>query len=286
MRQHYLPSVYLKQFSADGPRATRKSFVWRVDAVRAIRGTVETQGYEEAFYSRLAPEAAEELFKGLEMAYGLMLKRIWLNGDPTSTEYFGLILMMFDLHLRGVGYKNLSPQDNATAYQRRAQSFLDQVLIADGRHGHSYAESLGHLKKHWRVRLLNAPSENGLITSDSPALWFVTAGDENVRLAIMPVTPGHLAVAFDARFFDVRGNDLTKQDADVLNHHQIHHCAAAVFFRDKPDNQDVATVQNALVARDTPGGTDDGEKWEMSVLRLPPGAPFAFLHARAWNAGS
>lgn len=30
-RQHWLPVVYLKQFSADGPQSSRTSLIWRLD---------------------------------------------------------------------------------------------------------------------------------------------------------------------------------------------------------------------------------------------------------------
>jgi hypothetical protein len=277
LRQHYLPVVFLKQFSEDGPQSTRDSFICRVDATRCVRVPVESQGYQDGFYSRRSPFEAEAMFKDLEGKYGAVAQKIWRQENSDKESFFALIVMMFDLHLRGLGYENASLDSNASAYLRRAQSFFDQVLIADGRSDHSVAEAAAHLEAHWRVRVLSIPSDHSVITSDWPSLWFMPPQGENVCAAMLAVTPNCYAVAFDQRHIGVAGSTLTQEDTALLNRHQLHHAVEAVFTPHWPSDAEIAGAQAVLANHEAPGGPDDGVSWPMNLLRLPNKRPFNFL---------
>ncbi len=277
LRQHYLPVVFLKQFSEDGPRAERTSFIHRMDAKSCVRVAVESQCYQEGFYSHRTPFDAEAMFKGLEDQYGRVAQKIWRQEDPGKESYFALIVMMFDLHLRGLGYENATRESNASAYRRRAQSFFDAVLIADGGVGHTVGEAAAHMEAHWRVRLFATPPDHVLVASDWPSLWFIPPQNESVWAAMLPVTPHYYAVAFDQRHVAVVGSTLTAQDTALLNRHQLHHSVKAVFSSVRPSDLEFEGAQKVLATHERPGGPDDGVSWPMNLLRLPDNKPFSFL---------
>ncbi len=91
--QHYLPTVYLKQFSTDGLAATRKSMIWRLDEQRHKRVSVPSQCAEDYFYSASDAKMTEEMFGKSEEVYGRTVQQIWAREEKQAgTDYFGLIL--------------------------------------------------------------------------------------------------------------------------------------------------------------------------------------------------
>src|SRR5437868_3168158 len=99
-RQHYLPAVYLREFSVDPSHIDRDSKVWRFDGKQHSLVPVETQCVDDYFYSRKQAQEAEKMFQNMEGLYAQCVRKIKARQSPTKDEFFGLILMIFDLHIR------------------------------------------------------------------------------------------------------------------------------------------------------------------------------------------
>jgi hypothetical protein len=207
--QHYLPAVYLKQFSPDGPASTRKSFLWRLGTATQAFVKVEDQCREPFHYSKTKAQEAENLFQESENLYGRALQCIWQRTEATKRQYFGLIVMMMSLHLRSPAYKNLSSLDNLELYRGLEETFMQQVLMADFPDARSLQDRWSNFSAIWRVTVMKTPDE--IFTSDNPALCCAIDDQRDVHFLLLPVTPRFCAVAFDKRFLDIIG-PMTSQD--------------------------------------------------------------------------
>ena len=75
-REHFLPCVYLKNFSPHGVHATRDSKVWRVDQKRCAFVSVDSQCAGDYLYSKENPKESEHEFQAIEDAYASALAKI------------------------------------------------------------------------------------------------------------------------------------------------------------------------------------------------------------------
>ncbi|MFO1501393.1 MAG: DUF4238 domain-containing protein [Verrucomicrobiota bacterium] len=274
-RQHYLPSVYLKQFSPDGAKAGRKSTVWRLDEKRHTKVTVESQCAESYFYSSGEAQATEEMFGEMEKAYGRIAQKVWTHQNPAVRDYFGLILMMFDLHCRNRSYENQSGEENIYAYRARIQGLRNELLLG-AKENVSDTELLGHLKANWRVRLLETAADE-LATSDNPSIWFTLNGTSGLHLIVLPITPHHCAVAFDVRHCDVTGNSLAEADQCLLNQYQVMVCGECLFTSSELSAEQQASVRRTWKKRERPSGMVDMEQWVLNLQRLRAEKQFGFV---------
>jgi hypothetical protein len=255
-RQHYLPAVYLQQFSADGCRATRRSRIWRLDANRSTPVTIESQCGPKYFYSKLNPNGAEKTFHEIEAAYGRIAQKIWLRKPPSRRDCVGLILMMLDVHCRNIAYQNLTAGENLHAYKVRMHSMRD--LMGDAGKPLSDHEFLNR----WKVRLFeNADHPNGLVASDNPVLFFTLDETDQLHMAIMPVTPLCCAVAFDARSIQAIGDRLSVEDGSVLNHYEVVHSYECLFAPTELAPEQRAFVRKQWKARTNDFGYVDEKVW-------------------------
>jgi hypothetical protein len=275
-KQHYLPAAYLKQFSADGIQATRKSKVCRTDAKRCLFVPVESQCAEDYHYSKSSAETVEKFFKSGEDLYAHIAKVARERKVPTTHDYFGLILMMFDLHLRSISYRNRTDQENYQAYLLRLAYLRAEVLTGKKGEIVSDAESMEHLTNFWRVRLLEAPADSELVTSDSPSIWCNWDIVDQPHCVIMPVLPQFCAVAYDERFSRVDGN-LTERDTAKLNVWQVRHCEECIFSLSMPTAQQVSVFQGHMMNRSPRENYTDSKSWNMHRVTLDGEVPFSFL---------
>lgn len=198
-RQHYLPAAYLKDFSADAAKATRKSHVCRIDVRNSRSVSVESQCSGDYLFSRRAPKVTEEMFQEMEAAYVTALQKIWEGGAPNSFEYFALIVCMFELYTRNLAHGRSANLEGVEAYQRRNSTFMSRLILERQRDElATFPEMLAHLKEFWRVRLFRSPGGE-ILTSDHPCRVGNWDRNEAVRFAFMPVTSHVYAVAFDRR---------------------------------------------------------------------------------------
>lgn len=276
-RQHYVPAVYLQQFSVDGRQSTRKSHIWRLDRERSKPVAVESQCGPKHFYSKFDSQGAEATFHEIEGVYGQIAQKIWLRERPSQKQYFGLILMMLDLHCRNITYENLTAKENLHAYKVRMQCMRD--LMGDPNAPLSNEQFL----ERWQVRLFENEDPSGLVTSDNPALFFTLDQTSQLHLTIMPVTPSTCAVAFDSRFIQATGNHFSVHDGSLLNHYQQNHSYECLFAPHEFSPEQQAFVRQQWKER-TPLGYVDERAWTPNLIRFPEGDPFGFLFKLEFNA--
>ena len=190
-KQHYLPVVYLKQFSVDGPHSSRKSKIWRLDRNSHELVPVESQCHERFFYSATDTSSAEKLFQPSEKAYAELV-RLASDGlqNRTSHEYFALILMIISLHLRSPAYEVRQKRARIDVYKLLEQLAIFHILMPGSQEPVTSEELLAILKSRWRVRLLSCPLDCILITSDNPSVFFTVNNSGDPNFMILPVAPG------------------------------------------------------------------------------------------------
>ena len=270
--QHYLPAVYLKQFSPDAPNATRKSFLWRLGMETHAFVKVEDQCRQAFHYSKAKARQAEDLFQEVETLYGKAMQRIWQGREATKRQYFGLIVMMMSLHLRNPAYKNFSSLDNLEVYRGLEETFMAQVLMADFPNAQSLEERWAIFSANWRVTVMNTPEE--IFTSDNPALCCAMDDVRDVHCIFLPVTPRFCAVAFDKRFLEVVGpmtvDDLLKVQTLLAGASLEALYSSRAFSTEERDS-----LNNFRANQTRSGGSIDGTHWTPHFLILRE--PFTFF---------
>lgn len=276
-RQHYLPSVYLKQFSIDAHRASRVSLIWRLDPKKHLCVPVNSQCAKDYFYTKKEAESTESMFEQMENLYDQIAKKVWARTNLTHQEDFGLILMMLDLHCRNSRYTNRTGEENIKAYRIRIHCLRNHLLLYKGSQNATDEELFAHLHSSWRVRLLQPADENQLITSDNPSIWFTLDQSSGLHVVLMPVTPYSCAVAFDRHYCSVIGTSLTGNDQEILNQHQVLVCKDALFSAMALSVAEQVAVRQTWNSRAKQVFEVDGNKWDVSLRKLQSPTAFDFL---------
>src|SRR5215475_915659 len=115
-RQHWLPAVYLKNFSHESELG-RRAFLWRYDGNTMMKVAVESQCEGNFFYSKEQPEATEKRFWQSEAAYENCVKLIREKKPSSAVDYFSLIFTIFDFHARNAIYANNTGKEGVYAYE-------------------------------------------------------------------------------------------------------------------------------------------------------------------------
>ena len=284
-RQHYLPCVYLKNFSADGSRATRISKVWRVDCSRAVSVTVESQCASNYLFSSQNPEKSEEDFGQMENAYGRAMKKIWAGGDPTVFEYFSLILATCDLYARNIVHENQTGREGIHAYELRTTTLINRLIL-----GHFGDDALpldqikARVMESWGVRLFRTPGGQ-IATSDHPALCFNWGKTECIDFILLPLTPTVCAAVFDKRTTRTTGSTLTPRDGTFLFDALATHCNSCLYTCEEPEKGVIAAFETAWQRRKPPRTTTDHEKWALE-LTTPRADSFSFIRPIDFSVAS
>jgi hypothetical protein len=177
-RQHWLPAVYLKNFSRN-PELGRRAFVWRYDGKTMIEVAVESQCGANFFYSKEQAETAEKRFWQSETAYENCVKLIREKKPSSTVDYFSLIFTIFDFHARNAIYANNTGKEGLYAYELRMGLLIREMLLGRQEGDLDDVEVFQHLHKYWRVRVLAPSAGSGLMTSDNPALLFALTPHAN-----------------------------------------------------------------------------------------------------------
>lgn len=282
-KQHYLPVSYLSNFSDSSAKRDRKSFVWRIDGKEQIRVPVESQCYENFFYSKDNPEAAEKSFHPREGAYCRIMEELNKTGDIIEKSMGDLFLYMFDLNLRNANHKNLTENDGFHAYQWRLNIFLTQMLMKIEPTKLNVETIKAHITKNWRMEIVHATDDYTFVTSDNPSV-FMTFTSKNpkphkaVEIIILPLDPQHLALAFDRRFVEIDIKPkATGPDMITLNLNQIQNSERCIFSNRELDKTDLEQCRFHFTQRKKSPGYVDEKGWRLSTTYLKPDFYFKFM---------
>jgi hypothetical protein len=275
--QHFLPAAYLRHFSVDGERSTRRSDIWRTGMNGQDRGPVDSFCSGDYFYSKEDAESVEREFGKMEAFYGGLSGKFWRSENPSNErDYLGLAIMMFDLHLRSAAYAR-HPRDNYRDYLVRTSGFRNQLLFGQRDRASTEQEVVSHFRKNWRIRILEAGPDRSFLTSDNPSLLFQARSSDTVQLVIMPLTPRCYAVAFDHRAFGFVSALATQDDETKLNQLQVKHCVDCVFTAEKPSDEQVQGIQRLLGARQPRSICKMDGAWIANTHSIPTGESFDFV---------
>ncbi len=280
-KQHYLPVVYLKQFSEDGSTSTRTSRVWFLNGTGQRPVPVETQCYLSFFNSELRAEEAEKFFQESEGLYGEIAKHIW-DGNYARCErdYLGLIIFAISLHLRNPAYDLGSNfADRWDAYKLLEQQFAHHVLAGGKGGAPTEVELYAILRGKWVVRLIRTMPGDTLITSDNPSVFYSTSPSGDVHFITLPVVPNCCAFIYDRTIVsDAGARTLNTKDVDLLNGAQLHSMWRALYshapfaeelVRDAPEYWSQQKPRRGMIGDDY---------WEMNVIEYAGHLSFVDLN--------
>lgn len=275
--QHFLPAVYLQEFSADKSRNDRKSRVWRFDGKRSHSVVVESQCAKDYFYSKDHAVIVESMFGEMESFYGGCVQKVKQGKQPKKDEFFGLILMMFDLKLRNAAQRNETAHDNYQAYRMRLHLFKRSILLGWNERDPSDAEVVEHLTRNWRLKILTAETGTEFLTSDNPAIWLASPGPKpKLEMVILPLTPDHVAVAYDKRLVQVTGSATTAHDQFGMIQLQCRSSVHSVYSSEQLMEDEEKLVSQLLKTERSNPGTITEEGWKADMIRLGAGVKFSF----------
>jgi Protein of unknown function (DUF4238) len=267
-KQHYLPAIYLRQFSVDGRDSSRKSKIWRLNENAHKAVPVESQCHDRFFYSASDSLAAEKIFQAFEDMYARLVELIWKGRqNRTDKEYFGLILMIISLHLRNPAYEVRQHVARIDAYKLLEQQVVYHVLLPGSEEALKPEQLLAVVKRRWRVRLLSRLLGPTLVTSDNPSVWYTVNDSGDPHFMVLPVTPECCAIAFNRDAITVEGSVLTKTDVEVLNQTQAKSMLKALYSSVAFCEQDQSAATGMWKARTPPTGFIDGTIWSMNILQ-------------------
>lgn len=270
-RQHYVPAVYLKNFSVDGKTADRKSNIYRLDATRSLCVPVESQCAEDYFYTSKTPKATEENFQEMEGRYGNILKKVWeWKSASGSAEYYSLILVMADFHIRNLAYVNATGDERIAAYEMMIAHWRDHICGEDNASDVTWGK---RLQENWRVLIVTPPKGGDFITSDNPCIWSGPKGKQS--LMFLPLTPGQMAVAYNRSIHRISGGAISQNDLDVLNSAQANHCVDAVFSHLPHLPEGEQRIRWIFQNRHSKPGRISFQGWVPNLYVLPE--PLSFL---------
>ena len=262
-KQHFLPIVYLKQFSVDGAASKPGSWIWRLTPELHLRVKVNDQNLTSFGYSRSDPFDAENQFTWLEKAYGKIMKRVWnLQAAESAEQYFMLIWMIVSLHLRNLAYENRTGAERIKLYNFLESEFVDQFVM----NGEAAKTASADLFD-WRVMIFHASRD--LLTSDNPSLWINHGERLRPSLMLLPLTPRLCAVAYDRRFTDVRGNHFSDADATRTNWLQMMSSRKAAFLHRPFTPNEQTELRRFWARRAEPQGFVDSTSWRPNILHVP-----------------
>lgn len=238
---------------------------------------VETQCARRFFYSANDAGATETVFQQMEGAYGRIARKIWERRNPSERDYFGLILMMLDLHCRNPAFANLTGDENVTAYNAMIHCLRNHTLTNTPAGNVSDAQLLDHLRSVWKVCLLETTEDGELATSDNPSMWFTLDDDSGLHLVLLPVSPRFCAAAFDARYCHVTSGTLQKADQELLNQYQVFVSRECLFTSSQLSAEQQEAVHHRWRTRVNSPGEVHRERWVVNLLPLGQSTTFGFL---------
>jgi len=280
--QHYVPKVYLKAFSPDGPDGKRLHLFNLARGQAILNAPIRGQCSRDYFYGQ-APEV-EEVFRETEGLYGCILRRL-AEHDADVTSVLA--------PLRDIAYLQLVRTDKALgtakhyfetthnlAYAGRIVPPKDElppdwVMASDAvEHWRSTVERLDDLAS--AVVVNDTPSR--FITSDNPAVLTNRLYCQKMRrtdfgvgnagaILFLPLTPRLGFIAWDRHSYQpvgrVRGRIPLRRSADVavLNALQVLNCRDNLYFSEAGDVDALAVVARTA----SPGRVTDPHTFSVWV---------------------
>lgn len=266
-KQHYLPACYLKYFSGEA-KHTRKSTIWRCDEKRMCAVSVDSQCHAIYHYTKNRRVESEQMFGEYEKLYSECVNKIKTGIPLGLKDELTLTLLMFHLNTRNAAYRNLTEREEVDAYAARTNALLQNLLL--GRNNASQDEQLQHLERHWRLQIIRPTTGMIFITSDNPCVFLsLNPKMPSLDAAVLPLTPYHLAIAFDHRVITVPRTQATEHEGTELDLWQVKRSTHCVYTPGMVHETQLQWVRDEMKTRLSRGHTTESQ-WTLPMIRLFP----------------
>ncbi len=176
------------------------------------------------------------------------------------------MFFIVSLHLRNLAYevsRTLGPR--IEIYKLLESQFIHHSLMGSPEYASTLEQQLERLKDFWGVFVYTSASENRLITSDNPALWFSTGDSGDLHFMILPVTPNSCAIVYNLEVINLAGDALSPIDVDVLNEAQVKSCLKAL-YSDAPFSEENQQESDEFWTRHKPpSGFINDHEWQPNI---------------------
>ncbi|HWQ90047.1 MAG TPA: DUF4238 domain-containing protein [Clostridia bacterium] len=291
-RQHYLPAGYLKFFATDLDGCTRDAAqIWRCDGKEQRLVPVKTQCSKDYHYSKENPGGAEKEFHLSEDRYCKCVTAFKTGKEPDDDRETGAFLMsMFTLYLRNAVHINKSGREGIEAYRRRFWTFLQRVLLVN--YSEANSETLqAEMSNNWGLRIFAPPDQRLFITSDNPSIWTCVFGDLGcgpassirsvgpslLQIVALPITPLHMAVAYDKTAIHLVSDKLSEEDYRTLNNAQLRNANECIYASSPLPPDLSANIGESIRGRARLRPETTAETCTLQVNVLEPEFHFSFV---------
>ncbi len=280
-KQHFLPAAYLRYFSDDQKSCTRDSRFWSFDGEKMGRVSVESQCFENYYYSKTRAKEVEDSFRRKEILYCERADTVRKEGKIPAEYRTGFILLMVDFALRNGIHKNKTGREGISAYHDRLSMFFEVLLLEKQGQRITNPEILLHIDTYWRLEIISAPAASQFATSDNPAVFCSfeepTGEWTPIQVILLPIDPYHVAFAFDSRFLSVPNNFANFQDLIVMNHLQFANAARAVYVASAFSEGDLVELRQLFTTKRNSICEVTNEGWRTVKQCIPPQHNFSFV---------
>jgi len=238
---------------------------------RCLEAAVGNLAVTSYLYSKADPERAEKSFHEMESDYPPIVDKILAGQDLRKQEYFGLITMLFDLHLRNPAYKNRAKAEHFDVYQAISKSFNADLFADEPQQGRDLRELTRILTEFWVVQPIRVTNDR-LITSDHPALLFSHL--DRLAFGFLPIHPLCGVLVADTRRARPQSATTSLTDVALLNTYQVRTCIRHVYADHdlSGDIGDDKPLTKWLRKQHSRGFADLGS-WQPELIKYPGDAP-------------
>jgi hypothetical protein len=274
-KQHYVPFVYLREFSENPTDDRKTSYIWRVSHPFIGRVKTVKACWEPFFNSKANPEQAEGMFGHYEGKYADFAKRVSARQPPNDwPTHFAPLIQMISLHLRNPAYANRTGEERARIYPNMEVEFWTTVIPPDSDPERLLETALLTLMDAWDVCVLET-SEGSFVTSDNPVRLYAACDDTPPTILMMPVNPSAYAVAFRKSHWMLSNPTIGRLDYLRLNTHAVRYCQQSVYCNVEPEADEKVVFLEELKKRHASPGFFGDEIW--CINRIPLVQRFDFL---------
>jgi hypothetical protein len=201
-RQHFVPSGYLQFFAAPPHERNSLLLCWEGGVVR--ESTPGSECFSNNFYaSGPASGITEAVFREvMEDDYPPLIRSIKSGRTPTGQEKRFLLRFMLGMYARNLWHIH---EDGTSRYDG-VQDLMGNLMLANYRHNFGRDASIEtvwpFIEDVFRVKVMR--TTQGWLTSDNPCIGFTAAGVVGTAF-VLPLTPRHLAVAWNSRIIKCHG---------------------------------------------------------------------------------
>jgi len=269
-RQHFIPCSYLKFFSVTGTWSnTRNTQIFFTDGATSNKTKVSNLGVESYTYSKENPEFDKQ-FHDMERHYPAIIQKL-LDGKLalSSSDYFGLFMIMVDFNLRNVAYENKTEGERRHAYEAISRSFNSDVFQEANGNGSSMQGMMDWLTENWRVQRIIPETNEKFLTSDNPSTIFSNPKNGKPVMLYLPAHPKLGIIAYDRRYLKVVTEKTTDDALSVLNGLQVNRCVRHTF-----SDHDITNEQNnwknlrELSSKEKPTRWIDNNEWKADYISI------------------